>query len=150
MWPGPARGLLRYISPMVGASYCMHYFFFCEESLVRDSNLHHKYCKEKRKKNLCQLEPSNWLRFFSSIYLQGVEFSLHLWRLLLRKYNGILVPVRTSFGLGRQWNLAHALVLSSQSRTQSLLELFTVHARRKSRVLGTRLVSPKPQRGSKR
>ena len=29
-----------------GASYCIRYFFFCEESLVRDTNLHNKDCSE--------------------------------------------------------------------------------------------------------
>ena len=28
------------------ASYCIRYFFFCEESLVRDTNLHNKDCSE--------------------------------------------------------------------------------------------------------
>ena len=28
------------------ASYCIQYFFFCEESLVRDTNLHNKDCSE--------------------------------------------------------------------------------------------------------
>ena len=28
------------------ASYCIQYFFFCEESLVRDTNLHYKDCSE--------------------------------------------------------------------------------------------------------
>ena len=40
------------------ASYCIQYFFFCEESLVRDTNLHNKDCSEMHSGSCSQMTSS--------------------------------------------------------------------------------------------
>ena len=41
-----------------GASYCVQYFFFCEESLVRDTNLNNKDCSEMHSGSRSHMTPS--------------------------------------------------------------------------------------------
>ena len=40
------------------ASYCIQYFFFCEESLLRDTSLHYKDCSEMHSGSCSQMASS--------------------------------------------------------------------------------------------
>ena len=40
------------------ASYCIQYFLFCEESLVRDTNLHYQDCSEMHSGSCSQITSS--------------------------------------------------------------------------------------------
>ena len=40
------------------ASYCIHFFCFCEESLMRDTNLHNKDCSEMHSGSCSQMTSS--------------------------------------------------------------------------------------------
>ena len=51
------------------ASYCIQYFFFCEESLVRDTNLHNKDCNKMHSGSCSQRMPTMPTILFSQLVI---------------------------------------------------------------------------------
>ena len=60
------------------ASYCIQYFFFCEESLVRDTNLHYKHCSEMHSGSSSQMTSSCKCSMFYCMFLTYVASPFHL------------------------------------------------------------------------
>ena len=95
------------------ASYCIRYFFFCEDSLVRDTNLHNKDCSEMHSGSWSQMTSSCRCPI-SSIYLSN-----HLQHFTVATYvkvagidvvwtffSGTRIKLNT-FAISCQWDIQH-------------------------------------------